>query len=332
MGAYTYHPALLMNAVLALLVTALFARELTRRDVISLAIAAALALVILVPYALALRDPLFTSRTATISVFSDGLTLEALQHAWADYWIQWDPRFLIGGGAVNPRINPGPVILWWMVPLFLVGMDLLLHRRSRPDWFLLVWLVLGPLPAGLTEDRTTPHFARGLLAMPPIVMITAIGTMRAVDWVARVRSGSVLRSAFAVGLAMLALFQSVSYYRDYFDDYPARSANWWGYGSGAALTLVGTAVPPGAIVCIATNDISGFTFPHQIAYWLGSPPFTVVEGIKDARCRQAGTFVLAFVSRKLDVPVTALATVPDAHGQPLFQLSVIGGNGSGPKP
>jgi 4-amino-4-deoxy-L-arabinose transferase-like glycosyltransferase len=323
-GAYSYHPALLMNVVLALLVTVLFARQLTRRDVASLAIGAALALVILVPYGLAaLRDPLFTSRTATISVFSDGLTLDALGKAWDDYWVQWDPGFLLGGGAINPRINPGAVLFWWMVPTFLVGMDLLLHRRSRPDWLLLGWLILGPLPGALTADRTTPHFARGLLAMPPIVMITAMGTLRAVAWVERLRRGAILRGAFALGLAMLALFQGVTYYQDYFDDYPTRSANWWGYGSGAALQLVGTAVPPGGTVCIATNDISGFTFPHQVLYWLGTPPFTVVEGVKDARCRSSGTFILAFASRTLDVPVTALATVPDASGKPLFQLSVV---------
>jgi 4-amino-4-deoxy-L-arabinose transferase-like glycosyltransferase len=332
-GAYTYHPALLMHVVLATLIVLAFLREIRRPDLINLGLGGALALVILVPYVLALRDPLFTGRTADISVFGNGLTIEALQHAWADYWIQWDPRYLVGGGAITQRINPGPVLFWWLIPVFIVGMDELLHRQRRPDVFLVAWLVLGPLPAALTADGTAPHFARGLLAMPPIVIISAIGTVRAIRLVAGWRVGFRLSrlpgSSPAVGLALVlaavAVIQAQSFYDYYFNEYPTRSASSWGYGSGEALTLMAQRVPSGATVCIATNDISGFTFPQLIAYWVGTPPFKILETLHDGRCRQAGTYVLALKKRDLGVAVMPVATVPDANGAALFQLSIVSG-------
>jgi 4-amino-4-deoxy-L-arabinose transferase-like glycosyltransferase len=323
LGAYAYHPALLMHVVLAGLVVGVHGRGLGRRQFISLGMGAGIALLILVPYALALRDPLFTARTANISVFGDGVNAQALATAWNHYWIQWDPRYLFGSGAVNPRINPGAVLFWWMIPVFLVGVDELLHRRSRVDAFLLAWLVLGPLPAALTSDGTAPHFARGLLAMPPIVIISAIGTLRVVRIVSAWRFGEAWRAGIALAIAGLALVQAVTFYEDYFGTYSIRSANWWGYGSGAALRLVRDRVPPGGTVCIATNDISGFTFPHQLTYWVGQPPFTVVQGVSDGRCQQPGTYILAFLKRDLQRPVTPVAAVADAHGGPLFQLSLV---------
>ena len=172
-------------------------------------------------------------------MFRDGFTLRRSTLAWNDYWAQWSPAYLLGGAAPNPRINPGVLVYAWMVPFFFVGLDRLLHRRRREDWLLLLWLVLAPLPAALADDRTTPHAARGILAVVPSrssrLCIGSIGRWTFLE--TRVLHRRVRTAAFA-GFAIAALIGVGAFYHDYYEGpYVLRSANWWGYGSGAVLRL-----------------------------------------------------------------------------------------------
>ena len=322
-GAYTYHPALLMNAVLPVTIVLIRRRTLGRPDLVNLAIGAAVAIVILIPYGLALTDPVFLARTRSLSVFRDGLTGDALQLAWSNYWAQWSPAYLLGGSAPNPRINPGILVYAWTVPFFVAGLDRLIHRRRPEDVLLLAWLVLGALPAAITDDRTTPHAARGLLVLPALTAITAIGLGRGLIFL---RSGARLRRIEPLAIVMvgvLATVGTVSFLNYYLNGYVAASANWWGYGSGTALQRAGEIVPAGGVLCIATNDISGFTLAHQLIDYLPDPAFRIVRGVGDPVCRQAGTYVLALVSRDLNVGVRDLAIIPDYAGAPLYRVAQV---------
>ncbi len=329
-GAYTYHPALLMAVVMPLTIVAILRRDLRRSDLLDLAAGAGLALIILIPYGLALSDPLFLNRTAKLSVFHDGLTPEALQLAWSNYWAQWSPAYLLGGTAPNPRINPGLLVDLWTVPFLIAGLDRLAHRRRREDILLLAWLVLGALPAALTDDKTTPHAARGLLVLPALVSITAIGLARALAWLDRVAGDRPWKIVPIVAVVALAIGGTVSFYRTYQGPYIERSADWWGYGSGAALTTAGGLVPSGGDLCIATNDISGFTFTHQVLYYLPVRDYTITKGVDAPVCSEPGTIVLALSTRDLEETVEELATIPDFDGEPKFKVvrvlgSTLGG-------
>lgn len=319
-GAYTYHPALLMAMVMALAVVAILNRTLRRTDLVDLVVGAAVAAVILIPYGLALSDPLFLHRTAALSVFRDGVTPEALQLAWSNYWAQWSPAYLIGGAAPNPRINPGILVDAWTLPFLVMGLDRLLHRRRREDLLLVAWLILGALPAALTDDRTTPHAARGLLVAPALVAITAIGIGRALVWVRTHGRGKAWRPLPIVAVVAIAILGTASFYRTYQSDYIVRSASWWGYGSGQALRAAGAVVPVGGQLCIATNDISGFTFTQQVLYHLPVRAYTITKGLTAPVCSEPGTILLAFTSRKLEPTVETLATIPDIKGESLFQV------------
>jgi len=327
-GAYTYHPALLMNAVLATVVVAIHLRSLRRPDLESLAIAALVALAILVPYGLATRDPLFLERTSNLSVFRKGIDTDAFSLAWSNYWAQWSPAYLLGGAAPNPRINPGPLVYVWTVPFFIAGLDLLIHRRRREDVLWLAWLVLGALPAAITDDNTTPHAARGLMVLPALIAITAIGLGRVLRYVRR-RAGasSGVRAEFAVGavVILIAAVSLAAFLGDYLGPYRIRSADYWGYGSGAALRTAGATVPAGGTLCIANHDISGNTFAQHIALYLPAAPFRIVKGIADPVCRTAGTYVLALASRDLGPDVVRRATIPDILGRPKFVVVEVTG-------
>lgn len=322
-GAYTYHPALLMDVVLPVTVVLIRRRTLGRLDVVNLAIGAAAAAVILIPYGLALTDPVFLARTRALSVFRDGVTGDALQLAWSNYWAQWSPGYLLGGAAPNPRINPGILVYAWTVPFLVAGVHRLLHRRRPEDLLLLAWLVLGALPAAITDDQTTPHAARGLLVLPALTAITAIGLGRGLAFV---RSRASLRRVEPLAIVVVGVLAAVgtaSFLGYYLNGYVAKSANWWGYGSGIALERAGEIVPAGAVLCIATTDISGFTFAHQMVYYLPNPPFRIVRGVSDPVCGQTGTYVLALVKRDLKVGIRDLATIPDFAGAPLYRIAQV---------
>lgn len=329
LGAYTYHPALLMAVVMASTVVAILRRTLGRPDLINLSVGAAVAIVILIPYGLALSDPLFLHRTAALSVFRDGITLEAVQLAWSNYWAQWSPAYLIGGAAPNPRINPGVLVHAWTLPFLVLGLDRLLHRRRREDLLLLAWLVLGALPAALTDDRTTPHAARGLLVAPALVAITAIGLGRGLSWVRAHGRDRRWQPLPVVAVVAIAIVATASSYATYQSDYVIRSASWWGYGSGQALRAAGAAVPTGGQLCIATNDISGFTFTQQVMYHLPVRSYTITKGLTAPVCSEPGTILLAFTSRELGLAVEPVATIPDIKGKPLFQVVRVAGPAAG---
>jgi hypothetical protein len=125
------------------------------------------------------------------------------------------------------------------------------------------------------------------------------------------------------GVAAIAFGAAALWSTDYFGTYPIRSARWWGYGAGSAFALAKARVEPGSTLCIATNDISGFTFWHQVAYYLPDSDFRVVKGLGDAACRTPGTYLLALVSRELDRPVTQVGTVPDIRGKPFYELDIV---------
>ena len=101
-----------------------------------------------------------------------------------------------------------------------------------------------------------------------------------------------------VAVVALAIAGTVSFYRTYQGPYIARSADWWGYGSGAALTTAGGLVPAGGELCIATNDISGFTFTHQVMYYLPVRDYTITKGVDAPVCSEPGTLLLALVDAR----------------------------------
>jgi hypothetical protein len=61
-GAYTYQPALLINVLLAGWTLVVMPRRLDRQELAAVLVGALAALLVLLPYGLAARDPLFLRR------------------------------------------------------------------------------------------------------------------------------------------------------------------------------------------------------------------------------------------------------------------------------
>lgn len=331
LGAYTYTPALMPNVLLALLVVLLFARHVRRRDVAGLVAAGVVGAIVLIPYFIALTDPLFTQRTGNISVFHGGVNVSAISMAWNHYWAQWDPTYLYLRGTTNLRNEPGMgVLLPLAAPFLLIGIIAGVVRRRGADLFVLGWLVLGPLAAALTNDGV-PHFLRGIYALPAIILAIARGCAVAWDWIGR-RSLArpAIRVAAAAALALVLAAQMVVSYSFYFNDYPVISMVAWHYGEAASLAMVRDTVPAGGVACLDPGALSYWTFPQLVAWYLPSSPFTVVEGLNDPRCSRAGAYLLAHPNepdgRREPVPPPQVAA---ALKLPVGAASVASVPGSG---
>ncbi len=94
---------------------------------------------------------------------------------------------LVWQGTADSHWNiPGrPLLDALTIPLFLLGVGVAAARwRRRAYLFLLLWLVILYLPAILSYDRV-PIFHRAQGATPAVVMLVAVGTWTAWQWLAR---------------------------------------------------------------------------------------------------------------------------------------------------
>lgn len=322
LGAYAYHPALVVNVLMASAVLAVHARRLWLRDWGSLAIGSAIAGSLLLPYAAAiLNEPLSTYRHGLVNVFKDGLTPEAIGLAWRNYAEQWNPRWLFLSGEPNLRNHPGVALLFgWLAPFIALGVVRAVRRQTRADLLVLFWLAVGALPAGLTNDGV-PHFTRGIFALPALAMVGASGLQWCYEWLAR--KDRQLALGLAAVVAVIAFAQAQPSYRYYFETYPVASAPWWYYGAADAMTAVRVNVPAGGVVCIETPlPIPYLTFQHYLLFYLPARDFRVIEGLDAPECARPSTYVLHRVGTKRGAQPRTVALVRDARGAPLYALSV----------
>ena len=324
LGAYAYQPALLEHVLLAASITGVFYRKVGRRELVALGAGAVAAGVVLVPYLLAFTDPVFTRRTIGVSVFRDGLTLEAASTAWMHYWAQWDPVYLFLNPTSNARNGPGMgVLMPLLAPVLLLGLVRLLRRPGPASRVTLAWLAVGPVAAALTDD-VVPHYLRGLFALPPLVLVAAralepVGARVATLAVSPDRADRVRAVAGATGLTALALLLVQATFVPYFTRYPAESAGAWGLGTGEAMALVRDRVPPGATVCVDTAANSYWTYPQFIAWYLPDRGASVLERLTDERCTRPGAYLLARAETEVPSGLTEVARL----GPPASALEIV---------
>jgi 4-amino-4-deoxy-L-arabinose transferase-like glycosyltransferase len=325
LGAYSYTPALMPDALLAVVVVVVLVRHIRRRDVAALAVACVVAALVLIPYAIALTDPFFTQRTAAISVFRNGVTLDAFSLAWNHYWAQWDPTYLFLRGTANLRNEPGMGVLFAVAaPLLVIGVVASVVRRRAADLLVLGWLAIGPGAAALTDDGV-PHFLRGIYALPAIVLVIARGCAATWDWIGGRSSGRrSIRVVAAATVGVVLAAQMVVTYSFYFNEYPILSRGAWRFGEASSLAMVRDGVPAGGIACLDPAALSYWTFPQIVAWYLPNPTFTIIEGLEDPRCATTGSYLLAHPDAKLPAGATTVGSVAGADPGSPFVLWRIG--------
>lgn len=329
-GAYTYTIAPLMHVVLAgVAVACHFQVVHTRVGRRAIGFGALVGFAIMLPYLHAtLTEPFFTQRAKHISIFRDGVTSDAVGLAWNHYWAQWNPEWLFLRSPGGLRLDPGVAMLFtWMAPFLLVGLIRAVTRRDRADLFLLGWLIVAPLPAALTDDGV-PHFARGLLALPPLTMLTATGMVWA--WQVYRRRWPPLAIPLAAIVSVIAIGQAAASYQYIYTDYPFDSADTWYFGTGTALRVAGAQTPADGTLCIHYDAVSYFNFWHYVNFYLEDRSFEVVEGLGDQRCAEDGAVLLGRMDMKPPAPTLGVVAVADIRGNPSFRIDVVDRTSQGP--
>jgi 4-amino-4-deoxy-L-arabinose transferase-like glycosyltransferase len=116
-------------------------------------------------------------------------------------------------GDINPRHNiPGrPTLFWPAGVLFILGVI----ASWRTHRFLLVWLLIGSLPAVLGYEGM-PHQLRSLVMLPAVCILTALGVETCAKWL---QDNAVWAKPVLGGSLALAL--SIECYRSYFITWPS---------------------------------------------------------------------------------------------------------------
>src|SRR3989344_420192 len=158
--------------------------------------------------------------------------LRGVLNRWTNYY---SARFLFfEGDWANPRHGAPDVgvLLLADLPMLIFGFLYLARSQNRnAKWFVLLWLLLAPLPAALSRD--TIQGVRSLNEVVPLTILTACGS--AYMWgFAKIRKLAILLPCYLVVYA-----SNYIYFLDqYWAHYPLRSAKDWQYGYKQAILAI----------------------------------------------------------------------------------------------
>lgn len=98
-----------------------------------------------------------------------------IQHGVRKYLNYFTPEFLFLNGLGMTMINTyGLGVLYlFELPFLLFGIYLFLTKDIKNKWFIIMWILLGILPAALTQNEQHP--LRTLLIAPAFILLSAIG-------------------------------------------------------------------------------------------------------------------------------------------------------------
>lgn len=229
-AVYAYSMGRLLTLLLAIAVVATCHR-FGRRAMLRFLFPVAIAYTVLLAAALANPQVLF-ARAQAVSLFSDHpALLTAVARFAGNYVSYFNPSFLVisGDGNLRQTTGFGSVIMLATLPLVIAGLVRLCTRWREPySRFIVLGLVLSPVPAALT--LVAPHALRGagLFAFLTVLMIEGLA------W-ARELIGS--RRTLAAALVALVALSASPYFVDFFTAYPVRAASAFDSGDAQALQL-----------------------------------------------------------------------------------------------
>ncbi len=171
----------------------------------------------LLPHILNLDKSL--ARGASISIIGSGdMKVENFINGYLSHF---SPKFLFNRGDYQGRHSvPGMGELYvFEIPLILFGAYLLIKNKEKGYKFLLLWLLVAPIPAALTTP--TPHAGRDLTVLPVWAAVSAIGLLFMIKnykWF------------ILLPLIPIAIYNQVTYLHLYHMHYPKEKAVDWADG------------------------------------------------------------------------------------------------------
>ena len=155
-----------------------------------------------------------------------GYAVEYVKH----YFDNLSPEFLFIKGDGNPKFSIQDVgqMYIWEIPFFIAGILFLFRKREGYWWIIPYWLMVGIIPAGIA--RETPHALRIETTLPTFQILVAYGLYNLISNFKFQISNFKLKP-FAIGIVvLLAVFNFVYFYHNYFRHYSKEFSSEWQYG------------------------------------------------------------------------------------------------------
>ncbi len=130
--------------------------------------------------------------------------------------------FITGDGNLRHGTGETGILLFGMLPLFVVGLFTLAHKHKKLSCILLLWYVAALLPASVPYD--TPHALRSLNALGVLGLILGIG---GAEITVKLWRGSMVKKFLLASLVVFLALNFFSFWHDYVNHYPKRSAAAW---------------------------------------------------------------------------------------------------------
>jgi 4-amino-4-deoxy-L-arabinose transferase-like glycosyltransferase len=253
MGLYAYHSERIFLPILALILIAVFRREIFRYKNY-LVIPVIVGLLTVVPLISVLTDKNALLRLKGTSSLSDETGLLSQSVSWLSDDIAnhdligkvVDNRRLVWAKTIisgylshfsfnwwfvngdNPRHHaPDTGMLYlWELPFVFIGMYQLFKNKSEATWFIAGWFLIAPIAASPTTEL--PHAIRTLVFLPTFQIFTALGIARTIMALRENRSVFLrLCVLIACGFAVF----NIAYYIDmYYGQMNHDYSDYWQYG------------------------------------------------------------------------------------------------------
>jgi hypothetical protein len=164
---------------------------------------------------------------------------KAINQLIAQIFDHLDPTFLFFNGDQIGRHSTRELGMMYHFDLFLVviGLIYLFKQHKKLLSFLLIWLVIGVLPAAMAEP--SPHALRSLNSLPVWLLFSAFG-MNQIITLIRSRVRLPLRLVLYTGLGMISIFSLFLFLGEYYLRYPKNTALDWSNGLEETVNYLST--------------------------------------------------------------------------------------------
>ncbi len=160
-----------------------------------------------------------TSLPNTISKYFHNKSLEYSKIFIENYLQNFSVDFLVLHGDRNPRHNMATMgeLYFVEIILILVGFFNFWQRQKKIIIFLLLWIILAPIPTAIVD---LPHALRSSFMLPPLIILAALGLLTVLNY----KNKIILSLVFFLFAIQFGFFIQKLYFLS-----PNEYSNFWSY-------------------------------------------------------------------------------------------------------
>lgn len=148
-----------------------------------------------------------------------------------DRWFNhYSPRFLFFAGDWTNQRHQAPDMGMFLLAdsifLLLGFLSLAKTKDKRAVVFVLIWVILAPLPAALSRDIV--HGVRSFNMVVPLAIINSLGLLWILEWLSKQRK--TMRVPIYIVCCLLFVANYIYYLDQYWVHLPKHDAKYWQYG------------------------------------------------------------------------------------------------------